>query len=374
MFGQADWLLQTDLNTSCPTLAEKCVYRTRNDTLEDRPVADILLWHMRDLVDPPLQRSPAQKWAFVLRESPAYSQVVRDLYDWDRYNFTVTYRKDADVTWNYGSCRPLAKVTAASSTTRRTTGTHRKNSHPIASGKKHNVAWFTSNCDPQSKRQLYAHELSLNIDVHIYGTCSFATHSCSRDTEADCQRLLNDTYRFALAFENSLCDDYVTEKVLGLLAAGVNVIPVVLGKADYSSVLPPRSYIDVRDYKSPRHLAQYLALLSEDWALYESYFEWRRFYTCGAQTPPIGCELCAYAVRERHRPHRTDAFKHFDFDTNCVNPSQFYGRGWALISSSQFAPPPVTPTAGVDAYYYAYTVFCLALCLVIMHWGLRRYM
>ena len=37
-----------------------------------------------------------------------------------------------------------------------------------------------------------------------------------------------------------------------------DVVPVVYGKANYSKLAPDMSYIDVRDFKSARHLADYL--------------------------------------------------------------------------------------------------------------------
>ena len=54
-----------------------------------------------------------------------------------------------------------------------------------------------------------------------------------------------------MSFENSICDDYVTEKFYrrGL---NHNLIPVVMNGADMEKIAPPHSYIDVRDFRSPR--------------------------------------------------------------------------------------------------------------------------
>ena len=56
-------------------------------------------------------------------------------------------------------------------------------------------------------------------------------------------------YRFYLSFENAICRDYVTEKIFNALR--LNTIPVVLGGADYSALLPPHSFIDARDHQGP---------------------------------------------------------------------------------------------------------------------------
>ena len=70
---------------------------------------------------------------------------------------------------------------------------------------------------------------------------------------------MNQTSRFYLAFENSMCDDYVTEKLFDRMASLERPpVPVVMGGADYSQIVPERSVIDVRDFEGPADLAKYL--------------------------------------------------------------------------------------------------------------------
>ena len=47
------------------------------------------------------------------------------------------------------------------------------------------------------------------------------------------------------------------------------------GLYDYKHLLPNKSVIDVMDFESVKHLAQYLKLLSEDKYKYNSYMEWK---------------------------------------------------------------------------------------------------
>ena len=54
--------------------------------------------------------------------------------------------------------------------------------------------------------------------------------------------------QFYLSLENSLCGDYVTEKLWKVL--GYNVIPVVLNGANMSNIAPPNSYIGFDDFSS----------------------------------------------------------------------------------------------------------------------------
>ena len=59
-------------------------------------------------------------------------------------------------------------------------------------------------------RLQYATELSQYISVDIYGACG--TMKCPRSESGNCNDLLRTKYKFYLAFENSNCEDYITEK------------------------------------------------------------------------------------------------------------------------------------------------------------------
>lgn len=56
----------------------------------------------------------------------------------------------------------------------------------------------------------YARELSKYIQVDIYGTCG--SLRCPRSQSQACFDMLDEDYKFYLAFENSNCKDYITEK------------------------------------------------------------------------------------------------------------------------------------------------------------------
>lgn len=73
------------------------------------------------------------------------------------------------------------------------------------------VAWLVSNCQAKSGRLDYVKELSKYIGVDIYGLCG-NDRTCPRSR--DCFKdVIEPQYYFYLSFENSLCQDYVTEKL-----------------------------------------------------------------------------------------------------------------------------------------------------------------
>lgn len=82
-------------------------------------------------------------------------------------------------------------------------------------------------------------------------------------------------YKFALALENGIHRDYVTEKALHAVLAGV--VPVVWGAPEAADFLPGGrgSFIDALDYESPRALAEHLMALDLDDGAYLRYFAWR---------------------------------------------------------------------------------------------------
>ena len=79
-----------------------------------------------------------------------------------------------------------------------------------ASKKTKKVAWVVRNCwAVTSGRKSYATELAKYIDVDVYGPCG--TSKCPRDEKQGCPGTVKD-YKFYLAFENSNCRNYITEK------------------------------------------------------------------------------------------------------------------------------------------------------------------
>ena len=97
-------------------------------------------------------------------------------------------------------------------------------------------------------------------------------------------------YMFYLSFENSLCDDYVTEKLWHWLKR--DIVPVVMGQANYSAIVPPHSVINVMDFAEPADLAAHLKRLMSNETEYLSHFWWKDFYTVETSKSPEYCKLC----------------------------------------------------------------------------------
>ena len=124
------------------------------------------------------------------------------------------------------------------------------------------LAWVVSNCG--QARDDYVRALQEYIPIHVYGLCGIKyqqSRTCERNSYK-CEIKLH-RYKFVLAFENSFCDDYVTEKYWQAIFRGN--VPIVLGGSSYDKKLViPGSYINARSFKSIKSLAEYIKLLANN--------------------------------------------------------------------------------------------------------------
>ena len=115
------------------------------------------------------------------------------------FNWTATYRSDSTVVAPYERWQLYNENIKRLPTMRN-----------FAANKTKQVAWFVSNCGARNGRLAYARELAKYISVDIYGACG--SKRCPRAMGNKCFSMLDKDYKFYLAFENSNCQDYITEK------------------------------------------------------------------------------------------------------------------------------------------------------------------
>ena len=121
------------------------------------------------------------------------------------------------------------------------------------------AAVFISNCKSRSGRDRYIRQLKRLMDVDVFGRCG----SLKCEDRDKCDQMLARDYKFYLAFENSFCTDYVTEKLLRVMKS-MRVVPVVRGGADYGKLFPRNSLIDTGSFFSAYELAHHLNALAQD--------------------------------------------------------------------------------------------------------------
>lgn len=244
----------------------------------------------------PPARLPHQRYVFYNHESPLHRSqksitINRTFYN-DFYNWTASYRHDSDIFIPYFSVKKLPnkmKITFGKILE--------------AKDRKKMVVWFVSHCRTLSKREQYVKELSKYINVDIYGRCGNLT--CEKRSSHDCFKNISG-YWFYLSFENAVCNDYMTEKVMNPMLYN-NLVPVVYGGADYAKFLPKKSYIDIMDHRSPRELAKFLTHLTRHPTEYLTYFAWKEHY----EMQPITYPFCALCKRLNKREEKWKSYSDF---------------------------------------------------------------
>ncbi|GBM14217.1 Alpha-(1,3)-fucosyltransferase C [Araneus ventricosus] len=267
--------------------------------------SDAVIFHARDIMlfDLPPIRYPHQRWIFYSLESPSYSDFPGLQHMRNMFNWTMTYRTDSDIVSRYGAVvkNQQPKQIDLQSLQR------------YFANKSKSVVWMTSHCPTYGGRDEYVAELRKYIDVDVYGTCG--TSVCPPGDTDKCLQEYADKYKFFLAFENTICRDYITEKLFRNLK--YDIIPVMFGGADYDKFVPPGSYIDALSFQSPKHLALFMSGVGRDFKVYSSYFKWRENYSMGIINRKE-CDLCTMLHRKDLKPSSyNDLRKWWVTDSQC---------------------------------------------------------
>ena len=189
-------------------------------------------------------------------ESPLNSNnaAFGDAVFYRRFNSTMTYRIDSEF-WHGYIRTQRRKVPWSEETKKKQEMALRQ----IFRNKTRMAAVFISNCKSRSGRDRYIRQLKRLMDVDVFGRCG----SLKCEDRDKCDQMLARDYKFYLAFENSFCTDYVTEKLLRVMKS-MRVVPVVRGGADYGKLFPRNSLIDTGSFFSAYELAHHLNALAQD--------------------------------------------------------------------------------------------------------------
>ncbi|XP_031574717.1 galactoside 3(4)-L-fucosyltransferase-like [Actinia tenebrosa] len=311
----------------------KCEITYEHDLL---PLADAVGFHGPDIHllssnSLPNRTRPDQIWFYYILENPTNCNISSSL---NRiFNWTMSYRQNSEIYIPYGKYSSLEPGDIVKEVD--------------LTYKDLFVAWMASNCR-ETERNTYVGELQKFIPVDVYGHCGRFT--CPLPRRSSSCRLLLKRYKFYLAFENGNCHDYITEKYWDN-ALENDIVPVVMGGADYSSpaLAIPNSYMDVRDFDSPKDLAEYLIYLSQNDSAYMEYFQWKKKYKLVA--PMRACPMCtALYNQELYDPPRTivdlgKAWSKSDcWSLNLLNKSETQTKGISRTSESPIFIEPLDPT------------------------------
>ncbi|KAF2883569.1 hypothetical protein ILUMI_22633 [Ignelater luminosus] len=304
---------------------KNCIVTYKDEDLE---IADLVLFQMLFMVGPyelpQTKRNPNQIWTFVTEESPLHSFLYFTRYQ--RYpcfdgffNWSMTYRMDSDIPMPYGRTIALKKEEK-----------HKKfNFEEWNKSKRQDVLLVNVNsfCRAANSRWEYIDQLQKYITVHRYGACG--QYKCPGYVAKEC--LAASRYKFYLAFENSNCDEYITEK-LWWNSFETRSVPIIMGTTPeiLNQILPSHSYIHVNDYVNPKDLADYISHLNNTPNKLEKYLEWRNdFKTINEhgyfQSKPVHyCRVCEALNYNNKKKKVYDDLNKSWFKNQCQ-------KGWSTL-------------------------------------------
>ena len=197
---------------------------------------------------------------------------------------TVLYSTNADIYLPYGRMHKIAQGTRP-----------QRNYLQIAKSKTKDAVWIVSHCKTFAKRELYVEVLKKYISVDILGKCGEKWACGRRLLHDNCFDIYNTTYRYNLAFENSLCQEYITEKFYENYK--YDILQVVRGHTPTERPInvSHEAYISANDFKNAHELGKFLKALSDNPKKYASMLRKKDEYTVVPYTElfrDAGCEMC----------------------------------------------------------------------------------
>lgn len=211
-----------------PFVQNKCPVYSCELTVDRSLVnqSDYVVVHMllgADFIEPiPKFRHSNQTWVFLLLESPENTK--NNFSDFQSvFSLTATYKLESEFrSFYYSQARMEWALNEKFDKNR-----------DYQEGKTKLAAALISNCGAKSPRSEYINNLKKYIDVDVLGECG---EKCPNDyrkwgSKFNCKTLIARKYLFFLSFENSLCQDYITEKFFQTIS--YDIIPVVMGGGPY---------------------------------------------------------------------------------------------------------------------------------------------
>lgn len=222
---------------------QNCFLVDEVDYFQDITDYDVILFNAVEMhdsfLDTPGIRSDNQVYIFLSLESAANYPITDERYN-SFFNYTWTYKLNSDLVYPYLIIRNKTSTVIGPSQHMHWIKTENMVSVSDAfqarlETKKNAAAWFVSNCWATNHRLEYVHDIRIalskyNLTLDIFGGCG--EKKCHQNKFEECLDMIETDYFFYLAFENSFCEDYVTEKLM--YALDHFAVPVVFGGADYS--------------------------------------------------------------------------------------------------------------------------------------------
>ncbi|XP_075239868.1 4-galactosyl-N-acetylglucosaminide 3-alpha-L-fucosyltransferase 9-like isoform X2 [Convolutriloba macropyga] len=245
------------------------------------------------------KRPVNQVWGYWVLESARNPGIFADLNQpvlENSFNWTIFASPQATINRPYFYIRP-----------KRIASDYESLEKEVSLDKKaKSVCWIVSNCyADMAHRTVMGRKLiaALKNKAHLWG---MAANSClssvrtnvinhgpvnrmSNDLHTPQQKIISDC-KFYIAFENSICAEYITEKFVNALKVGA--VPIVNGWRDSYEEVLPGGFIHTSDFKSMEHLAEHVNYLLENRTALMQYHNWRKTKQVDYIGLEANCQMC----------------------------------------------------------------------------------
>ncbi|XP_045212389.1 alpha-(1,3)-fucosyltransferase 7-like [Mercenaria mercenaria] len=320
-FGGWGWV--DDAQNAMNTCKASCTFTSDQTAVQ---TADAVLFHANDLwkyrgllgtlynIDIPMPeyRTPDQVWAVLSWEPMTFmwGKVKPNTFNW-----TMLYRRESTV---YNPFTSFYKMTPEEAKAKRKP----KNTEMFLRKKTKFASTMVSNCYDQAQRYKIIRELQRYVDVDNFGSCTGNMICPHGVPTTECGKKYLKDYKFYLAFENSFCRDYISEKFWNALSR--HQIPVIAAPKYNLELVPPNSYLNVFDFPSIKALAERMIEIANNETLYNSFFDWMRYYN--EDSEGVYCKFC----KELHANRPAQSYANMEAwikDDMCYKSTP-----WSLVS------------------------------------------
>lgn len=224
----------------------------------------------------PLPREPETYiWAITHEESPRNVPELMFEKILNIFNYSSTFSRYSDVPYPLQHIVSLENVTS----TKYYVETRQKN---MFLGELAPILYLQSDCETSTERDKFVTTLQNFQQVDSYGRCLR-----NKELPAGIKHYKEDylnsfheeeflkfvaKYKFVIAIENGVCEDYITEKFWRALHVGV--VPIYYGSPSIRDWLPnEKSAILLEDFPTPELLSRHINNLMQNDTFYEEYLE-----------------------------------------------------------------------------------------------------
>lgn len=265
-----------------------------------------------DVPDVPLHRHRGQVWVFWARGAPPPEASYGLQSISTKFNWTMSYRRDADVTTSFKRWTRL-RATYSGETFKR-----------LFDIKSKSGVWLLSECEEERINEIKTKvpanlERSFALAQLVAGaTGTRIAKKCGRamcKTRLECLKKLRNDYFFIIIVENSSCFEHPNQMILDALEH--DIIPVYFGNSSLGDIAPPMSVVDTTTISKLGDILRLLLSVFTRFEKFREYMIWKETYEIVAPKNPL-CALCDALYERRNSTSNGDVLKWWRSRSECT--------------------------------------------------------